>query len=116
MPQIRKRLQKYFDNEGKGTEYSGGFSESPSELLKTIKYNNNFLNMKLPRANYEKVSYATLPSGGEKSRSRQQKMQNPNATATITKRGINQGAKLVGKQSQRQQVIKSNQQVGEDEY
>ena len=63
---------KYFDKDGnnKNTEYSG-FTDSPSELLKTIKYNNNFLNMKLPKANYEKISYATLPSGGaEKSKTR----------------------------------------------
>jgi hypothetical protein len=39
---------------------------SPTELLKTIKYSNNFLNMKLPKANYEKLIYATLPSAGGK--------------------------------------------------
>jgi hypothetical protein len=62
-------VQKYFEKEGgqKNTEYSG-FTDSPSELLKTIKYQNNFLNMKLPKANYEKISYATLPSGGDKNK------------------------------------------------
>ena len=41
-------------------------------------------------------------------------MPNANATTTATRRAINQGAKIVGKQSQRQQVLKSHQH--EDEY
>lgn len=35
----------------------GANSTLHSELLKTIKYSNNFLNMKLPAATYEAVTY-----------------------------------------------------------
>lgn len=64
MPQIKKRINKYFSQNQTVSDTSGFGANSTmnSELLKTIKYSNNFLNMRLPAANYPKVSYATLPS------------------------------------------------------
>jgi hypothetical protein len=91
MPQLKKRSNKYFGTNGANNSEYSGFTQqdSPTELLKTIKYSNNFFNMKLPKATYEKLTYATLPTAnlnkGASSNSRQQsKLASTNATTQKT--------------------------------
>lgn len=85
MPQIKKRVNKYFAAGNTVSSDTSGFganSTQQPELLKTIKFSNNFLNMKLPAAAYEKVTYATLPSANAQKSRHQSKMGQSNTNAS----------------------------------
>lgn len=73
MPIVNKRIKKYFKDETGGPGGSltrDGPNESEFELLKTIKFSKNLFKLKLPQANYEQLSFATMPAHSKQSKAR----------------------------------------------
>lgn len=73
-----KRAKKYFKDEVVMRETI----DSESELLRTIKISNNLFKMKLPKANYENINFATMPSHHAKMQQSINKSRNVNPVKT----------------------------------